>query len=245
MPYRRLPNTDAARLKALKMAHAKAKELTPFKLAFSQGTFQKIQSFLPNFEKVISEHRFNYANKIKKSKDFQKNLKKARMYISHFIQVLNMSIQRGEIPNSARTFYGIGEDDRKIPSLFTDVEVMEWGEKIIKGEAERIKKGLSPVTNPTIAVVKVRYENFADTFRSQQVLKKTSTRYMLEVVELRKEADEIIQMIWDEVETAFNGLPEEEKRVKAAEYGLLYVFRKNELTRLKLPETTQPSLFMQ
>lgn len=68
MPYRRLPNTDTARLKALKAAYIKAKELPPFKLAFSQSTFQKIQTFLPVFEKSVSESKFNYANQVKKAK---------------------------------------------------------------------------------------------------------------------------------------------------------------------------------
>ena len=66
MPYRRLPNTDTARLKALKSAYSKAKELPPFKLAFSQSTFQKIQTFLPVFEKSVSESKFSYANQTKK-----------------------------------------------------------------------------------------------------------------------------------------------------------------------------------
>ena len=43
MPYRRLPNTDVARLRALRIAFEKGKELPPFQLAFSQTTLQKIQ----------------------------------------------------------------------------------------------------------------------------------------------------------------------------------------------------------
>ena len=43
MPYRRLPNTDNARIKAMKRAHELGTDLPPFKLAFSQGIFQKIK----------------------------------------------------------------------------------------------------------------------------------------------------------------------------------------------------------
>jgi len=63
MPYRRLPNTDAARIKAMKMAYSKAKELPPFKLAFSQSLFQRLQSFMPVFEKNVFESKQTYANK--------------------------------------------------------------------------------------------------------------------------------------------------------------------------------------
>ena len=85
MPYRRLPNTDTARLKALKTAYIIAKELPPFKLAFSQSTFQKIQSFLPLFEKNVSESKFTYANQVKRSKDYQLHLRKAHdVYFSFY-----------------------------------------------------------------------------------------------------------------------------------------------------------------
>jgi hypothetical protein len=40
--------------------------------------------------------------------------------------------------------------------------MMSWGRRIIEGEEFRIKKGGSPITNPTIAVVKVRFENFIE-----------------------------------------------------------------------------------
>jgi hypothetical protein len=47
MPYRRLPNTDTARIKAMKTALEKGKELPPNKLAFSSKTIVRLQKFLP------------------------------------------------------------------------------------------------------------------------------------------------------------------------------------------------------
>ena len=47
--------------------------------------------------------------------------------------------------------------------------------------------------------------------------------------EKRSQVDGIIQQVWNEVEDTFNDLPEEMRREKASEYGLVYVFRKNEL----------------
>lgn len=245
MPYRRLPNTDAARLKALKSAYAKAKELPPFKLAFSQSTFQKIQTFLPTFEKSVAESRFTYANQVKRSKEYQQHLRKARMYISHFIQVMNMAIQRGEQSATIRSFYGLSETDSKLPSLNTEEAVLKWGEKIIAGEQERVKKGMSPITNPTIALVKVRYENFKDAYHSQKTLQKSTSRYVNELTELRKSADEIIALVWDEIENSFKSLPEDIRRDKCQEYGLVYVYRKNEISKISLPfsNALMPSLF--
>jgi hypothetical protein len=53
----------------------------------------------------------------------------------------------------------------------------------------------------------------------------------------RSKVDEIIQQVWNEVEQTFNDLPEEMKREKASDYGLVYVFRKNELSNTNLFQT--------
>lgn len=236
MPYRRLPNTDASRLRSLKIAYQLGKELPPFKLAFSQGTFQKVQSFLPGFERVVSEHRRTFSQQISKSKDYQQVLRKARMYISHFIQVMNMAVSRGELPPVTRTFYGLGQDDAKIPTLVSEQDIIHWGENIVQGESKRAMKGLSPITNPTIAVVKVWFENFRDAYNSQKTLQKMNSRSMGELNEMRKQADNLVLSVWNEVEEKFKDLPDEMKRKKAMEYGLQYVFRKNEISRLNIFE---------
>jgi hypothetical protein len=242
MPYRRLPNTDVARLNALKSALAKGKELPPFKLAFSQHTYQRVQSFLPYFEKAMIEQRQAYVNQVKRNKEYLNALKKAKLYISHFIQVLNMSIIRGEMSPTVRTMYGLSENDRKVPLLNTEADVIKWGEALIIGEKDRMNHGFSPMTNPTLAVVKVRYEAFLDAYNFQKTLQKTQFRTLSELHKQREEADTIIQAVWNEVEEAFKDLPEDIRREKAKEYGLVYIYRKNELRQINLFESAGISL---
>ena len=242
MPYRRLPNTDNARFKALKKAYEKGKELPPFKLAFSQNALQKLQSFLPQFETKLQEQKQAYNNQVNKNKDYVQHLKKAKLYISHFIQVLNMAILRGELNPSIRTYYSIDEDNKKLPSLNTEHDVIEWGEKIIAGETARIQKGMTPVTNPTMAVVKVHYENFLDAQQFQKTLQKNTNRALNELAALREDADAIITQIWDEVENSYKDLPEELKREKASDYGVVYVYRKNEINKLQVFENSRISI---
>ena len=229
MPYRRLPNTDAARLKALKHAYQKGRELPPLKLAFSQTAFNKVQSFLPGFEGAVRLYKNTYAVTITKSKEYPTSYRKARLYISHFIKVMNMAITRGDLLPNTRTFYGIDESDSKVPELNTEADVIKWGEQLIAGEAERTRKGMTPISNPTIAVVKVRYEQFMNAYRSKKVNQKTNTRILSDVTALRDQADEIILTVWNEVEKTYSDLPDSAMREKAAEYGVSYVYRKNEL----------------
>ena len=160
MPYRRLPNTDTARIRAMKIALQKGQDLPPHKLAFSSKTVVRLLKFLPHFENNIQYYRHSVIVQTTKSKDYNELLRKARIYLTHFIRVMNMAIYRGDLPAETRTFYGMAVNESTVPSLNSENELVSWGKRIIEGEEFRIRKGGNPITNPTIAVVKVRYENF-------------------------------------------------------------------------------------
>lgn len=236
MPYRRLPNTDVARLRALKLAYIKGKELPPFKLAYSTSTYSKILAFLPQFEHALIVHKSAFNNQVNKSKDYITNLKKAKLYISHFIQVINMAIARGDLQPSILNFFGLQDYENKVPQLNTEADVLTWGEKLINGETERMRKGMAPITNPTIALVKVRFENFKEAYNFQKTLQKNNNRTLQDLAKMRDDADVLIARLWDEVEASFRELSDEERREKAREYGIIYVYRKNEIRRISLLE---------
>jgi hypothetical protein len=229
MPYRRLPNTDSARYKALQKALQKGKELPPFKLAFSQSTYQKIISFLPLYEKTMLRLKGAMQVQAERNLDYIPHVKKVKMYISHFIQVVNMAIQRCELPLSILEDYKLSEYGCKVPPMNSEDEICNLGRNLIEGETARIRKGLPPVTNPTIALVKVWYEKFLDAYQDQKNLQLSTCRAQKELAGIRPQADEIILHIWNEVENSFKDLPDDLKREKASEYGLIYVYRKTEL----------------
>lgn len=228
MPYRRLPNTDSARLKSLNSAHEKGKELPPFKLAFTAGSFRNIQKVLPLFESAMHEHKNSLNIQAEKNKEYQKRLKKVRLYISHFIQVVNLAILRGDLPADTRNYFGL--EEKRVPALISEEDVIHWGQKMIDGEQKRRNKGMNPITNPTIAVLKVHFDKFMEYHNYQKSLKNRSQRAQDQLNEKRAQVDGVIQQIWNEVEKSFSDLPEEMRREKATEYGLVYVFRKNEIS---------------
>ena len=234
MPYRRLPNTDSARMKSLKSAYEKGKDLPPFKLAFSPGSFRKMQGVLPHYVMFGGLHPCPADEHAEKNKEYQKRLKKVRLYISHFVQVVNLAIARGDLAPETRNYFGLEEDERKVPSLSSEEDVIRWGEQLIEGERLRRNKGMNPVTNPTIAVLKVHFDKFMEYHNYQKSLKDRSQRAQEHLNERRSQVDGVIQQIWNEVEQTYADLPEEMRREKATEYGLIYVFRKNELNNATL-----------
>ena len=147
------------------------------------------------------------------------------MYVSHFIQVLSMSIVREEIPRSKRPYYGLPEDEDTIPNLFSESAVLEWGAKIIEGESRRQREGGVPIYNPTMARVKVIYDLYKEMYDRQQYLRTRTAAALKNIAEMRDEGDEIIYDVWSEIENAFAEFSPEEKIRKCAEYGVIYYTR--------------------
>ncbi len=233
MPYRRLPNTDAARIRAMDQALKKGKELPPFKLAYKPDKYVKLQALLPSFMHNYQLQRQAYNKQVESNKDYQESLKKAKRYINHFFRVMTMAVQRKDLRHDTPEFFGFINGHYSLPTISSEKDVLYWGNKIIEGEAARLRAGHTPVTNPTMAVVKVHFEDFLDAYHFQKTLQKRTSNYASKIIDLREQADELIVNIWNDVEDTFSNLSEEEKRKKAENYGLVYVFRKSELEKIE------------
>lgn len=243
MPYRRLPNTDQARLRAMEACLEKGKTTAIRELAFSQQSLERLQMFYPKLSSAIKQLQVSKENQFKRAKDYGEVVKKAKLYISHFMQVLNFGIMREEIKPEVRDYYGMDVCTKAIPPLNLESHILEWGEKVIVGEQKRTMHGGSPIYNPSIALVKVHFEEFKDAYRHQKMLQNITNRASAKVSDLRNEADAIIQQIWNEVEETFNTHPEEIKRKKSSEYGVVYVFRSSEIKRIEASKLQRNIIF--
>lgn len=240
MPYRRLPNTDAARIRAMKSALKISQDMLPSQMAISARSLVNLQRFIPVFEHNILLQRQTFAFQNKRSGDYSEMLRKARIYLIHFIRVMNLAILRGDLSPETRQFYGMAKNDSNVPPLRTENELLKWGRKIIDGEEQRIRNGGCPITNPTIAVVKVRFENFIEANNYHKMLIKRIHDHSSKATVLRKEADEIILQVWNEVERSFANLPYNIRQKECEKYGIVYFYRKNEKIKKIIPENPFP-----
>jgi hypothetical protein len=215
----------------MKTALKRGEELPPHKMAFSAKTYVRLTMFLPQFEQNLKQHKISAMSRNKKSRDYGEVTRKARTYLIHFIRVMNMAIVRGELPPETRTWYGFGINDTTVPSLNSENELLARGKKVIDGEEMRIRRGGSPITNPTIAVVKVWFNSFVEKVKSQTGGINKAGNFENRLPELRKEADSIILDIWNEVEKTHNNLPAELRKEFNEKYGLVYFFRKEEIAK--------------
>lgn len=233
MPYRRLPNTDQARMRAIEMALEKGKRTALKELAFSPETLEKIQFLYPNFSNAVRQLQAAKQTQFDRANEYGNIFKKAKLYLSHFVQILNFAIIREEMKPEVRLFYGLEVNSVKVPQLNLEKDVLTWGERIISGEQQRCMKGGGPIYSPSIALVKVHYELFRDAFHFQKTLENNTKRASQRMQDMRDEADKLIQHLWNEVEEKFGMLPPEMRREKAEQYGLIYVYRESELKRLE------------
>lgn len=229
MPYRRLPNTDTARIGALRKAIDMEMRQTPDNQPASFKTLNEAKVLCSRFEAAVKQFRFHYDEMAKCNKRFQPLCRMARLYVSHFIQVLNMTILRNEIKAEYKELYQLSPDDYTLPDLASEKALTEWGQRIIDGENKRLaQRGGTPIYNPTIAKVRVHYDIFIEARYERDRYKKQMQRSLDQLNSLREEIDALILKIWDEVESHYNTIAGEERIEKCRKYGIIYYYRKNE-----------------
>lgn len=224
-----MPNTDAARIRALKTAIDKTETTDYNDLCLSTKIVSRAKKVLVKFESLTANYHQVYQTQIESNKVFLIKVKNARMYISHFIQVLYMSIIRSEIKENQLELYGLEDMNMLVPDLTSNDQIMEWGRKIIDGETKRTSRGAVPIYNPTIAKVNVMYSLFKDGYEAQKLYQENTARQMKMVSEYREVVDEVIFNIWEEVEKSNESLPQNVRLDKNREYGIVYYYRKGEL----------------
>ncbi len=231
MPYRRLPNTDKARVKAMKIALKKQEDTIEIILPFEFR--KKLEEVAQNFENKLNFKNATQQKGILNNKKHSENTQKSRMYLSHFMQVVNMCIQRGELSSDIRTFYGIDKEDSKLPDLSSEQMLLEWGKKVIEGENERMQQRGNRIHNPSIALVSINYEKFVESYKTSQNQKNISQRANSDLYAYREIADQYILELWNLLEEYFKEKSPKEFHQKCTDWGISYVYRKGELEKLE------------
>ena len=230
MPYRRLPTTDKARLRALEQALKKVGEISIRNIPFSKYSIEELQNARNQFENTLKHYELNIKQQSDNGKRYKAAMETARMYLSHFIQVLLFASERGEI-NGGIKFYGnLLSLNGKLPTLGTEQEILEWGKIIVNGEQNRVRQGGSAIYSPSIALVKFKLEEFNDAAIFQQNLKRNTLRSFEKMQTLRKTTNDFIAQLWTEIENhiEMEAISTEQKRLMAEEFGIVYVLRRKE-----------------
>lgn len=220
MGYRRLPTTDRARYIALERMSTmigkddlgiflkKEKEL--------MGLLNEFGSLLDKRERLAEQKKeLNHTKSVL--------LNSLRLGVSHYFQVLNFSIDRGEMEKSVRKLYGLQVNMGNIPELSNLDHLMVWVEKIIKGEGRRVLIDKLPISHPNISRIKQLREQLI--IQQKELLKvENEIKFNKQkIVETRILVDQFIKQAWNEIEAKFSNETNAVKQQKAARYGVVYV----------------------
>lgn len=239
MPYRRLPNTDQARIRALRTALEQGEFVSFLDLPYSYKTKNEAGYLLTQMEQAVHEYKIMLSRQIAAGKEYIIHLKTARLYISHFIQVLNLCVIRNEISSDKKALYQLDLNDQSVPDLSTESALLKWGENIIAGERNRIKNGGVPIYNPSIAKVSAYFENFTDARIAQKAHQNNTGRALEKLNKLHEKVDAVILDLWNQLEEHFNDLPPAEKREQCKLYGICYYYRTGEKQQDEAQKDTQ------
>lgn len=228
MPYRRLPKTDSARLKTLKTLLSNDSIYTARNRFIDWKTLNQAQSLYDRLLTASEQYRVCFKSQVRNSSKIETLQRRATIYVSHFLQVLFMTIERGEIRRSTLGLYGMADDVKTVPYINTMDRLAEWAEKTIAGEKQRIRQGGRPIYNPTIGMVATHYDIFREAYQAQRQLQARTNKALEEVKVIRPEVDAVILDLWNQIEAHYADLPPEQRYVAAAKLGVIYYNRRHE-----------------
>lgn len=230
MPYRRLPNTDKARIRAIETAITRMREDYYYEPVISPDIMSKAERLLYEFKAANTQYLANLDNQLKFSHSdlYQTRYRVAKMYVTHFLLVFNMCVKRNEFKPSDRTYYSLPEEMGELPDLSTETAVLHWCENVIRGERERTARGGIPVYNPSMAKLAVHYDLFNEQYQEHNSLRRFTDESLHTVALLRPAVDAMILEMWNSIETYFSDKTGEEKLDRCREYGVIYYYRKGE-----------------
>ena len=228
MLAKKLPETDEERLCILQAILEQEEIIEASDRILSIIEFHDLRMFTTTFESTDSVHNQAIMDTEKAKALYDDLFKNAQLYISHFIQVLFLTVIRNEIRAEHLTFYGFKEDNPVLPDLSTEEDILKWGENLMRGESERTYRGGIPLYNPAIAKIKVHYELFKESIYSLSIYEKNLQRLQKKMEDLREKADDLIWDIWTKAEEQFGNYPQEAQAAKFKAYKIQMLYKKGD-----------------
>lgn len=233
MPYRRLPNTDAARLRALKTV-LDSNDIYTVRNRFID--WKTINSAQPAYDRLLTaaeQYRLSYAAQLRGAGKLDKLQRNAQMYVSHFMQVLRMAVERGEIKKQALGLYGLDPEAQTLPNIKTVGGLLKWGEAVVNGEKARVKQGGRPIYNPTIGMVSTHLDIFKENYEQHRRLRERTLKAADDLKRIRPEVDAVLTELWNQIEAHFKDEPADVRLDSCRKFGVVYYYRKNEVKDVK------------
>ena len=147
----------------------------------------------------------------------------AKTWVSHYLQVLNLGVQRGIYDASHRLLYSLDVSSNALPELTKEDDILTWCRNIKTGEEDRVSRGGAPMSNPTADEVEVHHQVFRTTNGQMSNFKLDLENAQREVNDVRARVDKVIKKVWDELAAYYDEDDNATMREKCREWGVVFV----------------------
>lgn len=219
---RRLPSTNIGRFSALDAAKRKLDSTDAADIVLSANTISRLNILYPLYKEAYETRTAVLGIQTSATEAANQDRSNSRTYISHFVQVFNLGVERKKYPAEHRSFYGLGINNGSVPTLTAEADILLWGNNLIKGDAKRLAAGGEPMSNPSIAELETVYNKMLQSIDAQSSKKDTYDKAQEALETLNPEADKLILRIWNEIDTAYDEHEAASRRRKAREWGVVY-----------------------
>ncbi len=194
----------------------------PAEMPLSSGTLTKLSTNGPAAKQQYIDMDEALQKQGFATTESQNSRKVCAMFISHFLQVFFLGIERGKYNKSELSYFKIDQNSRVLPPLGKKDEVLSWGEVIIEGDAKRIANGYAPMANPTAAEVQTSLNAYKSKLALQTTAKDKYDKEQEEMKAIYDVALEAIIAAWDELEFFYRNETPASKRRNCREWGVVY-----------------------
>ena len=229
MPYRHLPASDPTRTQALQGALKKWNSTSGAARLISATTGAALETLQPKWEKEVAERADAFGQQSASTLALKAAADRLRLLVSHFIQVYQMGIARGDFAAAGRAVYELSVNEETVPNLDAEAALLLWADRIVKGDPRRVTQfSEAPMAMPAASAVAAALAAYNAKLTAQTEAKDDLEAEQADVIALRSEADKLIRDVWDEVEFALRQLEAPTLRRRAREWGVVYTPRPGE-----------------
>ena len=224
MPSRRLPQTDANRSKALITCARRTSTLSAGAWLITVAQNNTLNGLLSSWRNNQNAAGGGLSVQTGATSASQQCLTRTVRIISHFIQVLDMAIERGALPPSVRPLYQLNASHGGVPDINTVADALLWAQRLADGEAARINQGGAPLAWPAVSEVTAEADLLRAAADTQSTDKLLFDQAQEAIATQRPAIDTHIRDLWDTIEYNLRHEPDAASlRRKAREWGVVYI----------------------
>ncbi len=222
MPSRFLPRTDNERSRALQNCQKQFQSTPAPRQLITSEQFNQIGTLLAPWTEARGALGKLLAAQVGTTSHANTAFTRCVRVISHFIQVLNFAIERGELQASVRARYRLVIKRAAVPVINTTADALLWAERLAAGEARRVAAGGAPLSWPSIGAVTAAATELQTRENAQSSAKEAYDRGQEAVARQRSAVNALIVDLWDTIDYRLRRDKASSRRRKARAWGVTY-----------------------